>query len=348
MTEYYLNTSRKKYGLKYSRNLAILFLFMFCLLFVVLCERDNSALSKKEKDEGILETVERGPAILTLEVDRKEISIAERLNLTIGITVNEDYEIKLPGFGDKLEQFGIVDYHTTRPELVEDNRIKTSRSYVLEPFLSGDYIIPPMVIRFWKKGEQETGSHEIETPEVVIKVKSLLPEDLEEAKLNEIKPPVPFPRTYEVLLWSGLGAVIILITIVFISIVKRRKSGENGSGNIIPAHELAYMELEKLINEDLINKGEIKLFYQRISWIIRCYIESRFGLHAPEQTTEEFLTGLEFARDFPGDYKTLLRTFLKHCDLVKFAEHRPETEDIQNTFDSCKAFIEGTAIQTLA
>ena len=66
---------------------------------------------------------------------------------------------------------------------------------------------------------------------------------------------------------------------------------------------------------------------------------------APEQTTEEFLAGLETERNFPGDYKTLLRTFLKHCDLVKFAEHHPETEDIQNTFNSCKAFIEGTAIK---
>ena len=110
----------------------------------------------------------------------------------------------------------------------------------------------------------------------------------------------------------------------------------------VPAHDLAYRELEKLVSEGLPNKEEIKRFYQRISGILRRYIENRFGLHAPEQTTEEFLAGLEIARDFPGKYNSLLTVFLTHCDLVKFAEHQPKQEDIQKTFDSCKAFIEGT------
>ena len=88
------------------------------------------------------------------------------------------------------------------------------------------------------------------------------------------------------------------------------------------------------------------MFYQRISGILRHYIENRFGLHAPEQTTEEFLTGLEAGYDFSGEHKLLLKTFLNHCDLVKFAEFQPNTEDIQKTFDSCKAFIRATEERT--
>ena len=51
---------------------------------------------------------------------------------------------------------------------------------------------------------------------------------------------------------------------------------------------------------------------------------------------------IQVPKDFPDNYKPLLNTFLKHCDLVKFAEYQPSKEDIQKTFDSCKAFIEGT------
>lgn len=301
-------------------------------------------MSDEKKDKGILETIERGPALITLEVDRKEISIAERLNLTISITINEDYEIKLPGVGEKLEQFSIIDFQTTGPALIENNRVKTSRSYVLEPFLSGDYTIPPMVIKFWGKNEPETESHEVETPEVIIRVTSLFPKDMAEAKLNEIKHPIPFPRSYNRWLWAGLGMAIVLITAF---VFKRKKTEESNPEKILSAHELAYVELDNLFKEDLVNRGEVKLFYQRISWIIRCYIENRFDLHAPEQTTEEFLTGLEFAYDLPEQYQPHLKTFLQQCDLVKFAEHRPYAEDIQNTFDSCVAFIDGTAIQTL-
>ena len=315
------------------------------LLFFCSCKGDETATYEEEKkDTGIHEKVERGVATVTLDTDRKEITIAERLNLTISITINEEYDFKLPAFGEKLEQFGIVDYHTTQPELIEDKRVMVSRSYVLEPFLSGDYTIPSMTVEFWEKEGQETDAHVIETPEITIKVESLLPEDLNELKIHEIKPPVPFPVPYNIWLWTGIGAAVFLIGLFgIIFFVKKKNRRQEGVTAVkIPAHVLAYSELQSLVEEKLVDKGEIKLFYQRISAIIRHYIENRFGLHAPEQTTEEFLSGLETAENFPDKYKPLLNIFLKHCDLVKFAEHKPGREDIQKAFDSCKAFIEGT------
>ena len=91
--------------------------------------------------------------------------------------------------------------------------------------------------------------------------------------------------------------------------------------------------------ENLPEQQRIKEFYSRISDILRHYIENRFGLHAPEQTTEEFLGALSVTRTLTPPQKELLKAFLKHCDLVKFAEHIPGDEDIQRTFDSCKHFI---------
>ena len=38
----------------------------------------------------------------------------------------------------------------------------------------------------------------------------------------------------------------------------------------------------------------------------------------------------------------MLGEFLTHCDLVKFAKHEPTTEQIQQTFDLVKDFIEKT------
>lgn len=319
---------------------------MACCLFVLSCKTDETTPSLENgRDAGVHEEYERGPARVTIDIDRQEITIAERLNLTLTIIVDEDYDTVLPGFGEKLEQFGIVDYHTTQPELIEDNRKKISRTYVLEPFLSGEYTIPPMTIKFWKKEESEAEAHHIETSQLTVKVTSLLPEDLKDVTLNKIKPPVPLPRSRTIWLWAGMiGAALILSMVVVMILIKRRKRtrGED-SGPSLPAHELAYDALDRLIKEDLINQGEIKIFYQRISGIVRQYIENRFRLRAPEQTTEEFLAGMETARDFPKEYQTLLKSFLKHCDLVKFAEYQPGPDDIQKTFDSCRAFIEGTA-----
>jgi len=108
------------------------------------------------------------------------------------------------------------------------------------------------------------------------------------------------------------------------------------------AHELAYARLEQLLGRGFLEKGQVKAFYNELSWILRHYIEDRFGLRAPERTTEEFLRELEGNGTLETSWQRILAKFLCHCDLVKFAEHIPETGEIQETFDTTKAFIEAT------
>lgn len=325
-----------------NRNISFVLLALLCFLALISCEENNTSF--EENIEGIRELVERGPARVTLEINKKEISIADRINLTISVDIEEDYEVELPAFGEKLEEFGIVDYHNMQPELTDNNRKLISRSYVLEPFLSGDYSISPMKIYFYKKEEKETDKHYIETPEVIIKVTSLLPDDMKDMKLHEIIPPLPYPRSYK-MWWIGAGTLMALL-LAGVSIYYRKRSIIKEAPEMrLRSHEIAYNEIKALVDENLIEKGEIKQFYLRLSAIIRRYIENRFGLKAPEQTTEEFLTGLEDAQDFPAEYKSLLNKFLRHCDLVKFARFQPDTQDTQKSFDSCKAFIQGTEEQ---
>jgi hypothetical protein len=270
------------------------------------------------------------------------MTIAERLNLTLTVTISEDYEVTMPALGDKLEKFGIVDYHTSQPELVDKNKKTVTRSYVLEPFLSGDYTIPAMEVKFKKSGADDAEEHSIKTSEIAIKVTSLLPADMKDKKLNDIKPPVAYPRDYKIWLWTGLG-ILALAAIAFgLFFFKRRRKTVDAHAVLLSPHEQAYMELDQLAAENLIERGEIKHFYYRISGILRQYIENRFGLRAPEQTTEEFLSGLDKDVSFPSGYRVLLRTFLRNCDLVKFAEFTPEKDEIDKTIESCRAFIRGT------
>ena len=320
-------------------------------------------------DEGITKHYERGPVRVTVTVSRKEISIAERTELTLAVTVSEDYDVELPRFGEKLEQFGIVDYRTPQPESVEDGHVLLRKSYVLEPFLSGEYTISPMTIRFWEKagvaatappdaadpgaGEPAAAAqteglkkHELETEAMTIKVTSLLPETLAELKIEDIAGPVELPRPPRRWAWAllaalGLGAAAAGGVTWY---VRRRVCPESGIP-AVPAHELAFDALEALVAAELVAQGRVKEFYQHISHILRHYIENRFGLHAPERTTEEFLDELRSAparaaeAGFVPSYGELLTTFLTHCDLVKFAELQPGTQEIQATFDSCKTFI---------
>jgi hypothetical protein len=299
------------------------------------------ASASQTKDDRIRKVYERGPVRLEFEIDHQKITVADRLNLSMTVIADESVEIEFPPFGEKLEQFGVVDYHTTLPELVDKSRKKICRSYILEPFLSGEYAIPPLKVRYHLQGEKADQPHVIETEQIVITVASLLPEKMAELKIHDIKPPVSFPRSYKNWLWSGAitGLLALAGAVLFVIIRKRKLAARARSLKKAPPHETAFKELEELLNDRLVEKNEIKRFYQRISDIFRRYIENRYRIKAPELTTEEFLSSLKKKPQFTDLQVGFLNEFLRYCDLVKFAEHQPETGDIQKTFDTCKNFI---------
>ena len=91
----------------------------------------------------------------------------------------------------------------------------------------------------------------------------------------------------------------------------------------------------------LVAKGEVERFYVYLSGILRVYIESRFGVRAPELTTEEFFLAATGSPEL-GPYRGRLKEFLDLCDQVKFARFEPEAGTIQSSFDVVKMFIQET------
>ncbi|MGK0188225.1 MAG: hypothetical protein ACI9R3_004017 [Verrucomicrobiales bacterium] len=308
------------------------------------CKDDPSVSANSDETfAGIEEKHERGPLQVVVRVSPKEPTIADRIELALEVTIDENYSVEMPSFGDKLEQFGIRDFRESQPRLVDGNRTRTVRTYELEPFLSGEYQIPPMQFTFTKKEEDNAAAedHQLETEPIKLTVSSLLDEKKDALVIHEIAPPVSLERPSAAPFWSKMGAAIaavIALCAVACWLLRRRKK-KIDLPPPVPAHEIAFQQLEQLVADDLPRKGEMKIFYQRISDILRRYIENRFGLHAPEQTTEEFLQELRDSPKLPPVHQAPLKGFLQHCDLVKFADHEPTTEDVQRTFDACKHFI---------
>ena len=325
-----------------------------CVLVAFLAVACGKAGEKTEPAEWAVDkSYERGPMTLRLRIDRDDITIAETIQLSLEARVEEGYKVEMPKFGEKLEQFGIVDFRESPPKLAGEGHIVVSRTYTLEPFLSGEYTIPPMTVHFWEEsaetpseseGEtaeeaEETQRHEIETEEVKISVASLLPEDQAGLQIKEIVPPVEIPRE------SRRGRIVLVVVLLLaaggavggIWWWRRRRVAEQVV--VIPPHERAFQALEAILAQKLLEQGQFKLFYIGVSDVLRHFLEDRFSLHAPERTTEEFLAELAGSNTLGPDRTQVLRDFLEHCDVVKFAEHQPANTEIQYTFDTCKQFI---------
>jgi len=304
------------------------------------CGKSPGGKAEKVKFE-IDKDYERGPLTVHVRVDKAKITIAETITLELQAAIEPGYEVQMPKVDKVLESFGIVDWDNLGDKLDPNNRVVSTYRYRLEPFLSGTYPIPAFTFEFHDVNSPEDKKYELTTEPIDIEVTSLLGEQRAELKIEDIEGVVDMPRPKS-FAWIWIVGVIVLAAAIGFWLYLRGKRIKELVRIFKPAHELAYERLRVLINEDLISAGRIKEFYERISDILRHYIEHRFNLRAPERTTEEFLAELAKTDVLPGAEKQRLGEFLRHCDLVKFAKHNPTTEQIQETFNLVKDFIEKT------
>lgn len=110
-----------------------------------------------------------------------------------------------------------------------------------------------------------------------------------------------------------------------------------------PPAATARRALQALLDEGLIERGEVDRFYTRLSDIVRQYLEGQFRLRAPERTTEEFLQEITHEPRLSAPQRSLLGEFLQESDLVKFARHQPGADDMRRGHAAATRLVEETA-----
>lgn len=86
----------------------------------------------------------------------------------------------------------------------------------------------------------------------------------------------------------------------------------------LPPHVWVYEELEKLLARRLAEEGNIGLFYDELTRIVKQYLEGRYRIDLLERTTSEVPPELQSA-GAPTEAATLARALLESGDRVKFA-----------------------------
>ena len=301
------------------------------------------------ENQGYKQSYAAGSFTLHQSINKKEITIAEQLELLLEAEVPENMTVEFPTYSASLGDFTLKDTRALPARMTgsgDDLRVLHRITYILEPYLSGTYTIPVMTVTYTNKKNGADVS-KLVTREIQVTVRSLLPLDTDQVAIKDIKPPYSLPpNKVQLFLLAGL-ALVPAVLVLFGFYFWTKKRGKKISPEIQPGPaEIARQELARLLAENLLAKGEIKLFHLRISDILRRYIENRFGVRAPEQTTEEFLIKLSQAGSADnillGSHEALLADFLSQCDLVKFAKHEPSITECEKTMKICREFIEKT------
>jgi hypothetical protein len=277
------------------------------------------------------------PLEVSVSVDKDKITIGDKITYTLIVQADKDIEIEFPQvLPETFKGFAIKDFGSSEKRWF---KTKTYRQwYVLDTYVSGQYSIPKSYIKYRQKGQEQW--QEVSTDEVSIEVESILESAEDTRDIREIAGPVGLPVNIPWYLW-GILAVIVLGAVIALILFKRKKVQEIFVPPR-PAHEIAYEALQALKQREYIRRQEFKLYYIELSDIVRRYLENRFNLRAPEMTTEEFLNTVKDNRVLSYEHKSLLRDFLSHCDLVKFAKYEPAGNEADLSFESAKRLIDQT------
>jgi len=306
-----------------------LFYIILLVSFTVL----GCALAASEGEEQI--TVE---AYFNKEI----ITIGEKVNYIIKIEMSRDTKLDLPVVDALLVKagFAVRDFGEEETKKITRKRIRNEYWYKLDTYVTGSYVVPPVAIGYTLPDEIPG---KIYTEETFLEVKSVISAGEEASDIRDIKLPVSIKASYKKLIvWFLIILPLIILFAIGVPLLWKHRKKIIKATPPLPPYVIALRELERTKEMSLDTEMRVKEYYIRISGIVRRYVENYFGICAPERTTEEFLQELTKEAQFNRDHKKLLKEFLRHCDMVKFAKYSPDSEEIEGVYSKAKQFVEET------
>lgn len=285
---------------------------------------------------------------VSAKLDSMLIFIGGQIDLTVEVSQPQQANVKFPLLVDTISKHvEIVEIGKIDTVKAANNRLLLTQKYRITSFDSGVHLIPP--IRFELADAQ--ASQYMETQAMALKVINPFESVDPKKGIYDIKQPVNTPFSLAELLQYlpyVLAFLLIVGAIVVFFIWKFNKKllpFVAKEKPLDPPHVIALRELEKIRNEKLWQKGQVKLFYIQTSDVIRQYIEARYSIPALEQTSDETLAVLKKEDSIDKECHKNLQQLLLTADLVKFAKMQPLPDENDLSLMNAFFFVNQTKIE---
>ena len=275
---------------------------------------------------------------LTVEytVYRETIHIGDPVELAVTAYFPTNGTLELPAIGREKDIVLLERDWEDVPR--EDGLAQSETRYTITSFQLGEHAVSTGMITCGV-GEQSFSTN---FPAVMLTVETSLPEDAS-SEIADIKPVHKLPGRIPPWLWiSVLVAVTAFMVGLISSKLWKHRDVIMPSAPPIPPHVLAFQALQSLIGKGLLEKDECKPFYTELSMILRAYLEGRFNLNAPDETTEEIVEEMSRSPELDGSQRNILQEFMRQADMVKFAKGHPDRSTMESAFATTKQFVEET------
>lgn len=277
---------------------------------------------------------------LTVEysIDRDTIHVGDPVELIVTAYFPTNGVLELPEIGREKEVVLLRRDWENIPR--DDGLIQSESRYSITSFRLGDHIVSTNAITC------NLGNQTFSTsfPEVVLHVQTSLPAEAS-SEIADIKPSRKLPGRIPRWIWIAAGAAAVAFLVGLITAkLWRNRNRLVPAVKLIPPHVIAMKALLALKGKGLLERDECKPFYTELSLILRTYLEGRFHLNAPDETTEEIVEELSRSPELSGAQRNILQEFMRQADMVKFAKGHPDRTTMEAAFDTTKQFVEETKI----
>ncbi len=295
-------------------------------------------------------SAERGPVSAVVSVEPESVRIGDAVTFTLEVTAKAGVELLMPAFGSSLERFEILQF-VPRERVDDEGNTVATQTYELFAASSGTQSVPPVTVEFvdrrpgQRQAPEDEDAYELLTERLAFTVESVVPQSAGnalKAPLGGLEP-LGTPLHEKPANWFALGALLLLGAIAAFWFLRRmRGDKQQQSAYAVALGRLTALEAKPRPQSDA---AAMDGFFVELSGIVRRYVEDRFGLHAPELTTEEFLDVAAGSPDLTQAHRGFLQTFLRSADQVKFARHVPQTNDVEAALAAVRGFLQQTAEQ---
>jgi hypothetical protein len=310
-------------------------------------QTEEHAETLEPAKDAITKTTENGPVKATVKLWPAKPTLDDAIYLRLEIDAPPGISVEAPfqeAGDERLGRF-IVRSYTRDSRRNADGGQHQEQTYTLEAPSSGKHRVPPLRLTMIDSragaGEIANKQQELLTDELPIDVAPVKSEamtaELAPAR-GEIDADVggtPWTKILAMISGAmvlGSGGVLAVRALRTRRAVARRRS----------AYEDAIAKLQQLQASGAPDEGHADAWFVELSSIVRAYIEHRYGLRAPELTTEEFLQLAAKSGSLNAEHRGVLSTFLERCDRVKFAGYRPDAEESLATLAVARSFVEDT------
>ncbi len=271
-------------------------------------------------------SLQKGGIGLALESETTAIDPARNVFVTLTLKTPPGKTVAPPDLRDRVRGFSLAEDFAEEPATAKDGSVTqvVNWMFVPEPCAKA-YGIAPFAV-----GGQVAGPVYFEPP---------APRDAVTGGM-EIDPEKDLPP----LSWKLAGQLAAGLALVLLSgwgawrltrLVARRVKEHRMS-----PIERAWAELDRLLKKGLPGRGRYKDFYVELTMVVRRYVQRKYGVRAPNLTTEEFLREAMASGDLAANRERLAR-FLVSADLVKFAGIEATPEMADEATESARGYLKG-------